>query len=69
MDFINALPGNSFVNTNTGNNRREAVFSVRSAPNNAYSYGKWVTRQSSCKHASTTMGDDVFRLLRIKKFS
>jgi hypothetical protein len=24
--LINALPGNSFVNTNTGNNRRETVF-------------------------------------------
>jgi hypothetical protein len=25
-DLINALPGNSFVNTNTGNNRRKTVF-------------------------------------------
>jgi hypothetical protein len=25
-EFINALPGNSFVNTNTGNNRKENVF-------------------------------------------
>jgi hypothetical protein len=31
-DFINALPGNSFVNTNTGNNKRKTVFSMRSAP-------------------------------------
>jgi hypothetical protein len=31
-DLINALPGNSSVNTNTGNNRRETVFSLRSAP-------------------------------------
>jgi hypothetical protein len=31
MDLINALPGNSFVNTNTGS-RRETVFSMRSAP-------------------------------------
>jgi hypothetical protein len=29
--LINALPGNSFVNTNKGNNRTETVFSVRSA--------------------------------------
>jgi hypothetical protein len=26
MVLINALPGNSFVNTNTGNNRTETVF-------------------------------------------
>jgi hypothetical protein len=26
-DLINALPGNSSVNTNTGNNRRETAFS------------------------------------------
>jgi hypothetical protein len=32
-DLINALPGNSFLNTNTGNNRIEAVFSVRSVLN------------------------------------
>jgi hypothetical protein len=32
MDLINALPGNSSVNTNTGNNRRESVFSMRSVP-------------------------------------
>jgi hypothetical protein len=25
-DMINALPGNSFVTTNPGNNRRETVF-------------------------------------------
>jgi hypothetical protein len=30
MDFINALPGNSSTNMNTGNNRREIVFSVGS---------------------------------------
>jgi hypothetical protein len=31
-NLINALPGNSSVNTNTGNNRRETVFSMGSAP-------------------------------------
>jgi hypothetical protein len=31
MDLINALPGNSFVNMNTGNNRRETLFSMWSA--------------------------------------
>jgi hypothetical protein len=31
-DLINALPGNSSVNTNTGNNRKETVFSMWSAP-------------------------------------
>jgi hypothetical protein len=31
-NFISALPGNSSVNTNRGNNRREIVFSMRSAP-------------------------------------
>jgi hypothetical protein len=30
-DLINALPDNSFVNTNTRNNRRD-LFSMRSAP-------------------------------------
>jgi hypothetical protein len=28
-DLITALPGNSSVNTNTGNNRRENVFYIR----------------------------------------
>jgi hypothetical protein len=28
MNLINALPGNSFLNMNTGNNRRETVFFV-----------------------------------------
>jgi hypothetical protein len=31
-DFINALPGNSSANTYRGNNRRETVFSMESAP-------------------------------------
>jgi hypothetical protein len=32
--LINALPGNSFVNTNRGNNRRETVFyAVRTEKN------------------------------------
>jgi hypothetical protein len=31
MNLISALPGNSSVNTNRGNNRRETVFSMRSA--------------------------------------
>jgi hypothetical protein len=31
-DLINALPGNSSVNTNRGNNRKENVFYMRSAP-------------------------------------
>jgi hypothetical protein len=31
-DLINALPGNSSVNTNRGNNRRETVFPMRSVP-------------------------------------
>jgi hypothetical protein len=31
-DFIKALPGNSFLNTNIGNSRRETMYSVRSAP-------------------------------------
>jgi hypothetical protein len=30
-DLINPLPGNSFVNTYTGNNRRETVFSMLAA--------------------------------------
>jgi hypothetical protein len=35
MDLINVLLGNSFVNTNRGNNRRETVFSMSSAPSNS----------------------------------
>jgi hypothetical protein len=31
-DLINALWGNSSVNTNTGNNRRENVFYLQSVP-------------------------------------
>jgi hypothetical protein len=30
-DFINALPGKISVNTNISNNKRETVFSMRSA--------------------------------------
>jgi hypothetical protein len=31
-DLVNALPGNSSVNMNTSNNRRETVFSMRFTP-------------------------------------
>jgi hypothetical protein len=39
MDLINALPGNNFVNTDTGNNRSENVFSMRSAPSESTDIG------------------------------
>jgi hypothetical protein len=44
-DLINALPGDSSVITNRGNNRRETVFSMWSAPSkNTDIYKKSVAR-------------------------
>jgi hypothetical protein len=52
-DLINASPGNSFVNTNTGNNRGPRQERVRR-------YKKSVSGQRSGKHKPTTMGDGCF---------
>jgi hypothetical protein len=65
MDLINALPGNSSVNTNGGKNGRETIFSMSSTLSNM----KSVARQRSCKHASTKMGDGVFRGVRAEESS
>jgi hypothetical protein len=46
------------------------VFSMRSAPSKStIIYRKFVARQSSAKHASTTMGDDVFSAVCAKALS
>jgi hypothetical protein len=64
-DLINALLGNSSVNTN-----RESAFSMRSAPSKSTErYRKSVARQRSSKHESTTMGDGVFLVVRAKELS
>jgi hypothetical protein len=68
-DLINALPGNSFVNTNTCNNRRETVFSMRSVRTKAQRYKKFVARQRTYKHASAKMGDGVLHMTRVKELS
>jgi hypothetical protein len=67
--LINALPGNNFANTKIGNNRRETVFSMRSAPRKAWRYKNSAARQRSGKYASTTMGARVFRGVGANKFS
>lgn len=70
MDLINAMTSNTSVNTNRGNNRMETVFSMRSAPSKSMGiYRKYVTRRRSGKPVSTTMGDSVFRGVRIKESS
>jgi hypothetical protein len=59
---MNALPDNSSVNRNRGNNRRKTVFSMQSVPSKSTDiYRKSVARQRSGKHTSTIMGDGVFR--------
>jgi hypothetical protein len=57
-DLMNALPANSFVNTNAGNSRRETIENRKS-----------VASQRSGKAASTTMGDGVFRGVRAKELA
>jgi hypothetical protein len=60
MDLINALPGKSSVNTNTGNNITELCFLCDPRRAKARSYRKSVARQRNGKQASITMGDGVF---------
>jgi hypothetical protein len=53
MDLINALPGNSSVNTNTHNNREGGVFS---APCHAVlSHTTLIARQCCGKHISAAI--------------
>jgi hypothetical protein len=66
MDLINALPGNSSVNMNTGNNRRETVFYAVRVKQKHGVIGS-LARQHSCKQASTTMRDGVFCGVRAKE--
>jgi hypothetical protein len=69
-DLISTVPGSSFIKTNRGNNRRETVFSTQSMLNKSTGiYRKFVARQHSGKHASTKMGDDVFRGVHAKELS
>jgi hypothetical protein len=67
-DLINALPGNSSVNMNRGGNRRETVFLCGPRRVKSRCYRKSVVRQRSCKHASVTMGDVVFRGVRERSY-
>jgi hypothetical protein len=68
MDLINALSGNSSVNTNRSNNRMEMCVLCGPLRAKARRYRKSVARQRSCKHTSTTMGG-VFRVVRAKELS
>jgi biotin synthase-like enzyme len=66
-DFINALPSNSFVNTNRGDCRGDCVFCAICSYQKQGAMGSLL--QSSCKHASTTMGNIVFLGVRSKELS
>jgi hypothetical protein len=67
--MINALPGNSFVNTNIGNNRRGILFSMWPEPKKSRRYRESVARQRIGKQAYTTTRDGVFREVRSKELS
>jgi hypothetical protein len=68
MDLIKALPANSSANTNTGNNRGK-LFSMLSAPGGRTGLEEVYCQTMKFKHASTTMGDGVFRGIRAKELS
>jgi ABC-type Fe3+-citrate transport system substrate-binding protein len=69
-DLINALPGNSSVSTRTQATItwKQFLHAVRTEQKRGVKR-KYFARQRSCKHASTTMEDGVFRGIRAKELS
>jgi hypothetical protein len=66
-DFINALPGNSFINTSAGNNRRETVMYMRSTPSKSTDVGSLLSGNAAL-NIHPQQWETVFSVGSVQRF-